>query len=83
MSKQVMIHKGPRILPEKFKEVKSLFIVGVDIAKRSREAIVSGHVCGSKTKTRRKTTGTPLLNGILWMAMVSVVSTFEGLIVLG
>ena len=40
MSKQVMIHKEPRILSEKFKEVNSMFIVGVDIAKRSHEAIV-------------------------------------------
>lgn len=50
MSKQVMIHKEPRILPEKIKEVKSMFIVGVDIAKRSHEAIVSGHVCGSRQR---------------------------------
>lgn len=35
-----MIHKEPRILSEKFKEVRSMFIVGVDIAKRSHEAIV-------------------------------------------
>lgn len=40
MSKQVMIHKEPRILSEKFKEVRSMFIVGVDVAKRSHEAIV-------------------------------------------
>ena len=40
MSKQVMIHMEPRILSEKFKEVRSMFIVGVDIAKRSHEAIV-------------------------------------------
>ena len=38
MSKQVMIHKEPRILSEKFKEVRSMFIVGVDIAKRSHES---------------------------------------------
>ena len=40
MSKQVMIHKVLRILSENIKEVKSMFIVGVDIAKRSHEAIV-------------------------------------------
>ena len=40
MSKQVMIHKEPRILSEKIKEVRSMFIVGVDVAKRSHEAIV-------------------------------------------
>ena len=40
MSKQVMTHKESRILSEKFKEVRSMFIVGVDLAKRSHEAIV-------------------------------------------
>lgn len=40
MSEQVVIHKELGLCPKEWKEVQTVFIVGVDVAKRSHEAMV-------------------------------------------
>lgn len=60
MSKQVVIHKELGCCPKEWKEAQTMFIVGVDVAKRNHEAIVlddSGSIVRKAFNFKNDSTG--------------------------
>ena len=68
MSKQVVIHKELGCCPKEWKEAQTMFIVGVEVAKRSHEAIVlddSGSIVRKAFNFKNDSTGFRKLTAVL------------------